>query len=649
MSEIDLTPCDDVAYSYLRFSSLEQEQGDSVRRQLSLRDAWLTRNNVPLDTSLNLQDRGVSGYRGKHRSNPDRYALAAFLRLVEQGRIRPGSYLIVESLDRLSREDIIPALTLFLNLIQAGIRIVQLLPTETVYDSQSSPMHLMMALMELSRGNSESKVKSERVGAKWGRKKALAQAGQEQESSKSLPRGFKIMTRRLPAWIREENGKAVLIPERAAAVKYIYQLAAAGLGVPRIIQRLQAEGIQPFGEHKVSPGRKRSAFAGRWVRSYVNRLLDDRRTLGELQPCKSGKESDKTKAHHGRPKDGEAIQGYFPAVVTEDEFNAARAACKGREVKSQPKPSPELSEERVRQLHEAGRSAYQIAQQLGATRARVYRVLTRLGLHKPQQRSGPRDVYLWEGMLTDARTGTPYWRVAVSNAGSTSLYPAAALDGHHSGRGTSFPVWIFERGLLDLLREVDPREILAGVNGHDKLARLEAELAHIEAELAQLAAALDRGFSITLENAAKRWEARKAELLPALQQAQREAAHPLSAGWTECQGLLAVLDNTPAEAMEETRCRLRSALRRIISSISLLVVARGDDRLCAVQVWFVGGERHRDYLLLYRRARANRPAAWWSCSLALVTAAGDLDLRRREDAEALAALLAETDLDELTR
>ena len=49
-----------IAFSYLRFSSPAQAEGDSVRRQTALRDAWLKRNSaVKLDTSLTLIDAGV--------------------------------------------------------------------------------------------------------------------------------------------------------------------------------------------------------------------------------------------------------------------------------------------------------------------------------------------------------------------------------------------------------------------------------------------------------------------------------------------------------------------------------------------------------------------------------------------------------------
>src|SRR4051812_18370777 len=99
------------AYSYVRFSSPEQAKGDSRRRQEEVRDAWIAKAGATLDTELSLRDEGVSAFSGGHRTNPDRHALAAFLELVKRGRIQRGSYLIVESLDRLSREHIMPALT----------------------------------------------------------------------------------------------------------------------------------------------------------------------------------------------------------------------------------------------------------------------------------------------------------------------------------------------------------------------------------------------------------------------------------------------------------------------------------------------------------------------------------------------------------
>src|SRR5438552_11831218 len=114
-----------LAYSYVRFSHPSQAEGDSLRRQTEAARQWCERNGVRLDTTTTLHDLGKSAYTGWHRKNPDRHALAAFLKLVEQGKVPRGSVLIIENLDRLTREHIQPALLLVLNLLQAGIRIVQ--------------------------------------------------------------------------------------------------------------------------------------------------------------------------------------------------------------------------------------------------------------------------------------------------------------------------------------------------------------------------------------------------------------------------------------------------------------------------------------------------------------------------------------------
>src|SRR3954463_6438548 len=93
-----------VAYSYVRFSTPDQAKGDSLRRQTEAAAAWCERNGVRLDTSLTLPDLGTSAFRGRHHRD-DRHALGAFIRLAESGRVPEGSYLIIERLDRLTRED----------------------------------------------------------------------------------------------------------------------------------------------------------------------------------------------------------------------------------------------------------------------------------------------------------------------------------------------------------------------------------------------------------------------------------------------------------------------------------------------------------------------------------------------------------------
>src|SRR5262245_41834288 len=121
-----------VAFSYIRFSTNVQRKGQSAERQDHNARQWAERQGVPLDTSRTWHDLGKSAYLGEHRKNPDRHALAAFLRLVEEDRVPRGSFLVIEALDRLTREHVRAGLSLCLSLIEKGIRLVQLSPVEVV-------------------------------------------------------------------------------------------------------------------------------------------------------------------------------------------------------------------------------------------------------------------------------------------------------------------------------------------------------------------------------------------------------------------------------------------------------------------------------------------------------------------------------------
>jgi DNA invertase Pin-like site-specific DNA recombinase len=287
-----------LAYSYVRFSNPSQAAGDTLRRQATLRDAWLARNGVVLDTSLSLADKGISAFSGEHRANPDRFALAGFLSLLKAGRIPKGSFLIVESLDRLSREHIMAALGLMLELVQGGVRIVQLLPAEMTFDEGSSPMAVMMMVAELSRGHAESVMKSERVSHAWREKRRRAAASRE------------VLTARAPAWLTLTEGRWVVDEAVAGVIRRIYDMAIAGHGAYAIAKQLNIEEVPPLKNAKY------------WSRSYIAKVLCSPAVFGQFQPGRGrGKQ---------REKVDEPIPGYFPVVVSETQFHKARNSCKAR-------------------------------------------------------------------------------------------------------------------------------------------------------------------------------------------------------------------------------------------------------------------------------------------------------------------------------
>ncbi len=176
-----------LAYSYLRFSTPEQAGGDSRRRQLDLARTYAARHGLVLDAGLSFRDLGMSAFHGR---NAREGALRAFLDAVELGLVPRGSHLLVESLDRLSRDRVLLAQSLFLRIVEAGITIVTLID-ERSYSAESlnrSPMDLIVSLVCMMRANEESVTKSARLRAAWTRKRAEL--------------ATKPATGRCPGWLR---------------------------------------------------------------------------------------------------------------------------------------------------------------------------------------------------------------------------------------------------------------------------------------------------------------------------------------------------------------------------------------------------------------------------------------------------------------
>lgn len=164
------------AYAYVRFSTPEQAQGDSRRRQTDAAERYAERHNLDIDTELNLADEGVSAFRS---GNAQKGALSKFMEAVEKGAVLPGSILLVEQLDRVSRDEPLLALMLMQSLIQKGITIVTLADGK-VFNGEmlrKEPFLLMQAVMMMTMANIESANKSRRLKEAWQNKRNLIKIG----------------------------------------------------------------------------------------------------------------------------------------------------------------------------------------------------------------------------------------------------------------------------------------------------------------------------------------------------------------------------------------------------------------------------------------------------------------------------------------
>ncbi|TCV07211.1 recombinase family protein [Vibrio crassostreae] len=289
-----------LAYSYIRFSSIDQAKGDSFRRQTALAKDYCDKYELKL-ADLTLRDLGKSAYKGTHFKDG---ALGEFISAVKEGTIPTGSYLLVESMDRLSREKISIALGRFMELLGLGINIVTLQDCRT-YTAESLDRieDLMLSLVFMMRAHEESLTKSKRLKA--------AHAEKRKQARENLkPTGYNT-----PHWIELTDSGYTLIPERVELLKRIFQMTIDGLGAIAIHKQLNHEAIKPWGRSKTG-----------WHTTYIKKILRARTVLGEYQPFK---------AEDGeRKEDGEPIQGYYPAAIDIDTFKRANLAIESRNGKS---------------------------------------------------------------------------------------------------------------------------------------------------------------------------------------------------------------------------------------------------------------------------------------------------------------------------
>jgi DNA invertase Pin-like site-specific DNA recombinase len=296
------------AYSYIRFSDPKQAAGDSYRRQLEDTLTYCKDNNLTLvsESDYMFFDEGISAYSGKLRN--DETELSRFYKLVQSGAIPSGSTLIIESLDRLSREHVREALPRFWALLKAGINIHTLHSNKTYTHDVANDIDLIHSILEMSRSHNESLWKAKRISARWKEK---------QENADSVKLG-----KTAPAWLEpvyherdKENKKKkpthfIENDERVAVIRKIFQYTLDGYGRNVVARMLNEEGIPAF-----------RTTAG-WGASSIHKVLTSISVLGHYQPT--------TTENGKRVPRGEPIKDYYPTIIDSDLFEKARIAVATR-------------------------------------------------------------------------------------------------------------------------------------------------------------------------------------------------------------------------------------------------------------------------------------------------------------------------------
>ena len=285
------------AYSYVRFSTPEQAKGWSEERQRKKAEDICTRFGWTLDTSFRLFDKGKSAFHQGYQKD-----LQKFLEAIRTKKVKPGSVLIVERLDRLNRGEIMVALRLFEEIVRAGIDI-QTVDPERLYSVKTleQPFALIEPLLVFTLNNMESQKKSEHSTDNWAKARIEAR-----ENRKPIP-GM------MPVWMKLVDGRYIIDKAKAKTIKLIFKLVIdKGWGAKRICRYMHENEIP-----NIALG-TRSSAKETWNTSMVRNIVTSRILIGEYQPgIMAGKKI---------VPEGDPIPDFYPRMIDDATFYAAQAA-----------------------------------------------------------------------------------------------------------------------------------------------------------------------------------------------------------------------------------------------------------------------------------------------------------------------------------
>lgn len=286
------------AIRYHRFSSRRQDRGSSIERQQEATAELCRRKGWQVVETI--EDKGQSAWKGDHLSVGH---LGRLRQRIDAGLVDPGTVLVVENLDRLSRQDYRTARRWIEDVTDNGI-IVAVCRPELMLDgaamSGANIGAMLQHLLEANRATSESTRKSHFQKKNIARMLDMVRAG-------ICP------SPRVHGWLNGVVGERLTInEERVALVNLIYEWSASGMGLQSICKKLNAEHAPWTKGWKTGKAE--------WKIGYVRDILNS--------PAVEGKYI--VRVGTDRKSTGEVITGYYPRIVDVNLVNRARAAIKKR-------------------------------------------------------------------------------------------------------------------------------------------------------------------------------------------------------------------------------------------------------------------------------------------------------------------------------
>lgn len=285
------------AYVYIRFSTPRQEQGSSRERQEADCRAFAERmgwNIVEV-----VSDLGRSAWKGDHLSKGQ---LGKLKKRIDDGEIPQGSVLVVEELDRLSRQRARVTKRWIEQVCDAGISIASA-NGGGVYNAANLDENLL-ALMEILLKAQAAWEYAERLSRR-------SKASYEKRKREARENNTAIHTIG-PAWLKAVGKRPNIvwepIPERVKIVREMFDLTVAGVPPWTIARTFNERGMPSFS-------------GGKWERTYIVKALRSPAIEGDFV-VGEGKNSKPT---------GEVYRGYYgEPIVPLDVVAKARVTLDSR-------------------------------------------------------------------------------------------------------------------------------------------------------------------------------------------------------------------------------------------------------------------------------------------------------------------------------
>ena len=291
------------AFSYIRFSTPEQSLGDSKRRQIEKTIEYCNQNNLNLSNDTFI-DEGISSFRGKNKIIGE---LARFLNLCQSNKIKTGSYLLCEHIDRISREKLWDAFGTVQKILNEGIILVTLNDGKKYSKQVLNQTDMITLMFSMFQSNEESSKKQERIQAVWKNKRA------------QIKNGNIVKLSQIPHWLeKSETGKIIKNETKSNTVIMIFDMFVnQKIGTNGIHRILNKDHV-----HLISNKKK----SNQWHKSYIVKILKNRAVTGFTQFYTINENNETNKRH--RTVVPESMAQIFPRLISDELFDNAQIKLK---------------------------------------------------------------------------------------------------------------------------------------------------------------------------------------------------------------------------------------------------------------------------------------------------------------------------------